>query len=164
MDKHIEMSYCCFESFKVLAKNYLDIEAHSLFGDISRLLEETNMTPADIAENLMPKSEKDDPDTCLKNLIEALSKEEARKKAKEEACLKAEKEKARLEAEKEEKEKEEALLKAQKEEKEKEEALQKGKKEEQEKEEACQKVEKERKVKSNLLKRLLKKMNHQSKK
>ncbi|GKU97053.1 hypothetical protein SLEP1_g10236 [Rubroshorea leprosula] len=170
MDKHIEMSYCCFESFKVLAKNYLDIESHSLFGDISRLLEETNMTPADVAENLMPKLEKDDPDTCLKNLIEALSKEEAHLKAeKEKARLKAEKEEkekeeALLKAQKEEKEKEEALLKAEKEEKEKEEALQKAKKEEQEKEGACQKVEKERKVKSNLLKRLLKKMNQQSKK
>ncbi|KAF8087772.1 hypothetical protein N665_0568s0032 [Sinapis alba] len=26
MDKHIEMSYCSFEAFKVLAKNYLDVE------------------------------------------------------------------------------------------------------------------------------------------
>ena len=28
MDKHIEMSYCRFEGFKVLAKNYLDIVEH----------------------------------------------------------------------------------------------------------------------------------------
>ena len=26
MDKHIEMSYCCYDAFKVLAKNYLDVE------------------------------------------------------------------------------------------------------------------------------------------
>ena len=38
MDKHIEMSYCLFEGFKVLAKNYLDIVEHGLFGDIQRLL------------------------------------------------------------------------------------------------------------------------------
>ncbi|EEF44983.1 AAA-ATPase ASD, mitochondrial [Ricinus communis] len=94
MDKHIEMSYCCFEAFKVLAKNYLDVESHELYGKISKLLEETNMTPADVAENLMPKSDEEDEDTCLKNLIAALEEtkeEEARKKA-EEAKLKAEQE------------------------------------------------------------------------
>ncbi|KAJ0042164.1 hypothetical protein Pint_19342 [Pistacia integerrima] len=83
MDKHIEMSYCCFDAFKMLAKNYLDIDS------------QTNMIPADVAENLMPKSDEDDAETCLKNLIEALkeAKEEAIKKAEEEALLKAEKEK-----------------------------------------------------------------------
>ncbi|KAI3753591.1 hypothetical protein L2E82_25649 [Cichorium intybus] len=34
MDKHIELSNCCFETFKVLAKNYLDIESHELFPSI----------------------------------------------------------------------------------------------------------------------------------
>ncbi|EOY03336.1 P-loop containing nucleoside triphosphate hydrolases superfamily protein [Theobroma cacao] len=113
MDKHIEMSYCRFEAFKVLAKNYLDIELHPLFGEISSLLEETDMTPADVAENLMLKSDDDEEDeTCLKNLIEALkdAKEEARKKAEEEARLKAEKEeKEKEQAEKEEKEKEQSV-------------------------------------------------------
>ena len=119
MDKHIEMSYCCFEAFKVLAKNYLDIEEHELFGKIEKLLEETKATPADVAENLMPKSEEQDEEMCLENLIDALeaAKEEARKKEEEEARLKAEeeekeKEEARLKAEKE---KEEARLKAEKE-------------------------------------------------
>ncbi|XVF60448.1 hypothetical protein PTKIN_Ptkin08bG0047400 [Pterospermum kingtungense] len=96
MDKHIEMSYCRFEAFKVLAKNYLDIDTHPLFGEIGRLLDETDVTPADVAENLMSKSddEEEDETYCLKNLIEALkaAKEEARKKAEEEARLKAEKE------------------------------------------------------------------------
>ncbi|MFQ6667022.1 hypothetical protein Gotur_033180 [Gossypium turneri] len=110
MDKHIEMSYCRFEAFKVLAKNYLDIDSHPLFGEIGNLLEETDMTPADVAENLMLKSDDDDDDdddeveTCLKNLIEALktAKEEASKKAEEDARLKAEKEqKEKEEAEKE---------------------------------------------------------------
>lgn len=95
MDKHIELSYCCYEAFKVLAKNYLDIvdESHGLFPTIERLLGETNMTPADVAENLMPKSVSEDVDTCLKNLIKALEsnkEEEAKKKAEE---LKKEKEK-----------------------------------------------------------------------
>ncbi|KAE8706730.1 hypothetical protein F3Y22_tig00110388pilonHSYRG00133 [Hibiscus syriacus] len=95
MDKHIEMSYCRFEAFKVLAKNYLDIDSHPLFGEIERLLEETDMTPADVAENLMLKSDDDEEDeACLKCLIEApkAGKEEARKKAEEEARLKADEE------------------------------------------------------------------------
>ncbi|KAK7316375.1 hypothetical protein VNO77_35374 [Canavalia gladiata] len=82
MDKHIELSYCCYEAFKLLSKNYLDIESHNLFPKIDKLLEETKMTPADVAENLMPKSLNEDVDTCLHNLIQALemSKEDAEKK------------------------------------------------------------------------------------
>ncbi|KAF0914471.1 hypothetical protein E2562_028953 [Oryza meyeriana var. granulata] len=98
MDVHIEMSYCRFEAFKVLAKNYLGVEQHELFGEIRRLLEETDMSPADVAENLMPmsKRKKRDPDACLAGLIEALNKakEEAEAKEKEEAAeAKAAKEK-----------------------------------------------------------------------
>ncbi|XP_022739867.1 AAA-ATPase ASD, mitochondrial-like [Durio zibethinus] len=94
MDKHIEMSYCCFDAFKVLAKNYLEIDSHPLFGEIDRLLGETKMTPADVAENLMPKSDYDNEKTCLERFIEALkvAKEEAIKKEEEEAGAKAEKE------------------------------------------------------------------------
>ncbi|KAJ0084705.1 hypothetical protein Patl1_30528 [Pistacia atlantica] len=94
MDKHIEMSYCSFEAFKVLAENYLNIEGHELYEEIERMLAETDMTPADVAENLMPKSDEEDAESCLKNLIEALevAKEEATKTAEEEARLKAEKE------------------------------------------------------------------------
>ncbi|KAJ8533603.1 hypothetical protein K7X08_006927 [Anisodus acutangulus] len=103
MDKHIELSYCCFESFKVLAKNYLDVESHDHFPEIRRLLEETNMTPADVAENLMPKSTKENADICLERLIKALetAKEEARLKAEEEERAKVEKEKEKKEKEKE---------------------------------------------------------------
>jgi chaperone BCS1 len=91
MDKHIEMSYCGYQAFKVLAKNYLDIESHDdLFPIIEKLLGETNMTPADVAENLMPKSVTDDYETCLKNLIQSLEI------AKEKAQLKAEKDKQEL--------------------------------------------------------------------
>ncbi|KAK5802391.1 AAA-ATPase ASD, mitochondrial-like [Gossypium arboreum] len=109
MDKHIELSYCCFDAFKVFAKNYLEVDSHSLFGEIESLLGETNMTPADVAENLMPKSDYDDVETCLKRLVEALkdTKEEAKKKVEDEARLMAEKEeeeKQRKKPEKEEKE------------------------------------------------------------
>jgi hypothetical protein len=113
MDKHIEMSYCSFEAFKVLAKNYLDITEHERFGDVRRLLEETQMSPADVAENLMPmsKKKKRDTDACLEALVEALSKakedaaaaaakarEEAEAKEKAEAEAKAAMEKAAKEA------------------------------------------------------------------
>ncbi|KAH6791506.1 AAA-ATPase 1 [Perilla frutescens var. frutescens] len=94
MDKHIELSYCGFEAFKVLAKNYLDVEHHDLyFGKIRRLLEETSMTPADVAENLMPKLRGEDKESCLERLVKALeeAKEEAKRKAEEEEKLKAEK-------------------------------------------------------------------------
>lgn len=90
MDKHIELSYCSFEAFKVLAKNYLNIELHPFFETIGSLLEEISMTPADVAENLMPKTIKGDSETCLESLIQAL---EAAKKesinAKEELKLRA---------------------------------------------------------------------------
>jgi chaperone BCS1 len=51
------------------------------------------MTPADVAENLMPMSDEEDEEDCLKRLIEGLetAKEEARKKTEEEAVSKAEK-------------------------------------------------------------------------
>ncbi|KAJ6936113.1 AAA-ATPase ASD [Populus alba x Populus x berolinensis] len=82
----------CFEAFKVLAKNYLELKSHETFGKIEELLGETKMTPADVAENLMPRSDEED-EECLKRLIEGLetAKEEARKKAEEEAVSKAEK-------------------------------------------------------------------------
>ena len=95
MDKHIELSYCCYEAFKVLAKNYLDIDSHHLFHIIERLLKEVNMTPADVAEKIMPKSNSDDLETCLRNLIESLESTK-KKKGEEEARLKEEKEKEQL--------------------------------------------------------------------
>ena len=109
MDNHIELSYCCFEAFKVLAKNYLDIDSHYLFPTIERLLEETNMTPADVAEHLMPKSITDiDPEiACLEDLIQAL---ESAKELEGRVNVKAEKE-----AKEKEEEEEEEKLEAEKE-------------------------------------------------
>ncbi|KAF2531977.1 hypothetical protein F2Q70_00032165 [Brassica cretica] len=73
MDMHIELSYCRFEAFKILAKNYLNLDSHLLFGEIETLLEETNMTPADVAENLMVKDgESSGGDGSLKGLIRVL--------------------------------------------------------------------------------------------
>ncbi|KAH6781558.1 AAA-ATPase 1 [Perilla frutescens var. hirtella] len=69
MDKHIELSYCKYEGFKVLAKNYLELEAHPLFQSVEELIQQVQITPADVAENLMPKSAKEGPEQCLRNLI-----------------------------------------------------------------------------------------------
>ncbi|XP_058725286.1 AAA-ATPase At3g28580-like isoform X1 [Vicia villosa] len=83
MDMHIELSYCCFEGFKMLAMNYMSVETHPLFETVRGLLEESNISPADVAENLMPKVANEEVETSLERLIQALrsSKEEAKKKA-----------------------------------------------------------------------------------
>ncbi|XP_073287321.1 AAA-ATPase ASD, mitochondrial-like [Primulina huaijiensis] len=75
MDKHIELSYCSFEGFKILARNYLGLEHHDLFGRIEVLLGEIKITPADVAENLMPKGAGGNVETCLKILISVLEQE-----------------------------------------------------------------------------------------
>jgi len=88
MDKHIDMSYCCFESFRFLARVYLGVDAHPLFDAVAALLREADMTPADVAENLTPKGPGEDADSCLAALVEALHKAKEKalaKKAKEEA-------------------------------------------------------------------------------
>ncbi|KAH7846109.1 hypothetical protein Vadar_010095 [Vaccinium darrowii] len=72
IDKHFELWYCGFEAFKVLAKNILDIDTHDLFETIRKRLQETNMTPADVAESLMPKTLTRDVEICLQNLIQDL--------------------------------------------------------------------------------------------
>ncbi|CAD5324406.1 unnamed protein product [Arabidopsis thaliana] len=83
MEYHIEMSYCRFETFKVLAKNYLENESHDLYGEIGRLLEEVDVSPADVAENLMPKSDEDDADICFRRLVKSLEEEKKKKIEKE---------------------------------------------------------------------------------
>ncbi|CAM0876949.1 unnamed protein product [Alopecurus aequalis] len=72
MDKHIEMSYCCAPAFEFLARTYLGVEEHELFAAVGALLQEVEMTPADVAENLTPKSADDDADSCLRGLVAAL--------------------------------------------------------------------------------------------
>ncbi|KAL6638065.1 hypothetical protein ACP70R_025637 [Stipagrostis hirtigluma subsp. patula] len=79
MDKHIEMSYCGFEAFKFLAKAYLDVDSHELFDAVGELLREVEMTPADVAENLTPKSVDDNADSCLAGLVKALQEAKEKK-------------------------------------------------------------------------------------
>ncbi|GLT35408.1 hypothetical protein SLA2020_098630 [Shorea laevis] len=72
MDKHAELSYCGYEAFKVLAKNYLKLESHQLFSSIATLLPDAKMTPADVTEHLMPKTVRGDAEIYLESLIKGL--------------------------------------------------------------------------------------------
>ena len=93
MDVHIHLSYCTPSGFRVLASNYLGIEEHALFEEIEHQIEATEVTPAEVAEELLKGN---DPDIALQGLIEFLT---LNKKEKEEA--KADNEKEKVEADKE---------------------------------------------------------------
>ncbi|CAH9132056.1 unnamed protein product [Cuscuta epithymum] len=71
MDMHILMSYCTPGGFRVLASNYHGLKDHPKFTDIDKLLTEVNVTPAEIAEELM-KSDK--ADVALEGLIKLFQK------------------------------------------------------------------------------------------
>ncbi|KAH6837959.1 cytochrome BC1 synthesi [Perilla frutescens var. hirtella] len=75
MDVQLEMSYCTFSGFKILASTYLRIEDHSLFPVIGELLEKVQATPAEVAGELM-KSE--DAVISLPSLIDFLKGKEIR--------------------------------------------------------------------------------------
>ncbi|KAL4566377.1 hypothetical protein LXL04_030492 [Taraxacum kok-saghyz] len=77
MDVQVEMSYCSYGGFKVLASTYLQVkeeEKVELFGEIEGLLKKVEVTPAEIAGELMKKSE--DVEIVLGNLIRWLQKKE----------------------------------------------------------------------------------------
>ncbi|XVF15806.1 hypothetical protein REPUB_Repub09cG0188100 [Reevesia pubescens] len=72
MDMHIHMSYCNPQGFNLLASNYLGIRGnHHLFDEIEGLLKNTEVTPAQVAEELM-KSE--DADIALEGLVKLLKR------------------------------------------------------------------------------------------
>ncbi|XP_057493939.1 AAA-ATPase At3g50940-like [Actinidia eriantha] len=69
MDIHIHMSYCTPSGFKILASNYLGTNNHSMFTEIEKLITEVEVTPAEIAEELMKSV---DADTALEGLLKRL--------------------------------------------------------------------------------------------
>ncbi|KAJ7953047.1 AAA-ATPase [Quillaja saponaria] len=72
MDMHIHLSFCKGHAFRFLASNYLDIHGHHpLFEEIESLMEEIEVTPATVAEELM-RSE--DPDVALQGLCNLLKR------------------------------------------------------------------------------------------
>ncbi|KAL5762350.1 hypothetical protein ACOSP7_018614 [Xanthoceras sorbifolium] len=77
MDMHIHMSYLTPDGFKILALNYLSIKSHSVFPEIEELIKETEVTPAEVAEELM-KSE--DADVALKGVVDFLGRKKEQNK------------------------------------------------------------------------------------
>ncbi|KAJ1288136.1 hypothetical protein BS78_02G066800, partial [Paspalum vaginatum] len=81
MDMHIEMSYCGFEAFRTLAKNYLDVHLHRLFGAVQELLQEMDVTPADVAECLMSaKRAGCSEDSSMEFFVEELRKKRTKRR------------------------------------------------------------------------------------
>ncbi|XP_002521536.2 AAA-ATPase At3g50940 [Ricinus communis] len=74
MDVHVHMSYCTPCGFRLLAANYLGIKDHHLFGRIEDLILTAQVTPAEVAEQLLRS---DELETVLSELIQFL---EVRKK------------------------------------------------------------------------------------
>lgn len=72
---HIEMSYCTFSGFRILASNYLKTEEHTLFPAIQELLTKVQATPAEIAGELMKS---DDADIAISCLVKYLKNKENR--------------------------------------------------------------------------------------
>ncbi|KAK1374062.1 26S protease regulatory subunit 8-like [Heracleum sosnowskyi] len=71
MDMHIHMSYLTFNGFKTLASTYLDIKhQHWRFREIEELFGSVQVTPAEVAEELMKSS---DSDVCLGGLVDFLN-------------------------------------------------------------------------------------------
>ncbi|RLN34892.1 hypothetical protein C2845_PM03G22450 [Panicum miliaceum] len=90
MDMRVEMSYCCFEAFTTLARNYLGEDAHPLFGAVEEMLRAVEITPADVAECLMMSRRTErGADVCLGRLVDEL-----KKRAEEKGMKRAEKEAA----------------------------------------------------------------------
>ncbi|KAM5546719.1 hypothetical protein ABKV19_001312 [Rosa sericea] len=77
MDLHIHLSYCTPSGFKTLASNYLGIQEsnpHPLCGDVEGLMETTDVTPAEVAEELMKS---DDADIALEGVVKLLKRKKA---------------------------------------------------------------------------------------
>ena len=84
MDVHINMGYCTPAGFRVLVSTYLGIQEHDLFGKIEKLIQVVEITPAEVAQQIMKS---DQPEVALESLVEFLS---AKKNEVDEAKTKKE--------------------------------------------------------------------------
>ena len=84
MDVHINMGYCTPAGFRVLVSTYLGIQEHDLFGKIEKLIQAVEITPAEVAQQIMKS---DQPEVALESLVEFLS---AKKNEVNEAKIKKE--------------------------------------------------------------------------
>ncbi|KAL5722834.1 hypothetical protein ACHQM5_006305 [Ranunculus cassubicifolius] len=73
MDVHIHMSYCTPCGFRLLANNYLLVTDHPAFEEIEKLMEITNVTPAEVAETFMVSN---NPDVALEGLARLLNEKD----------------------------------------------------------------------------------------
>ncbi|KAG7636570.1 AAA+ ATPase domain [Arabidopsis thaliana x Arabidopsis arenosa] len=73
MDVHINMSYCTGLGFRTLVSNYLGLDGlnHPLCEEIEALVDSTEVTPAELAEELM---QDDDTDVFLRGVISFVEK------------------------------------------------------------------------------------------
>ncbi|KAI9165384.1 hypothetical protein LWI28_013134 [Acer negundo] len=79
MDVHIEMGYCNPSGFRMLAKTYLGIKDHALFGRVDELIKKVDISPAEMALHLMKSH---DPTIALESLVEFLDKKAIEETAK----------------------------------------------------------------------------------
>ncbi|MQL76648.1 hypothetical protein Taro_009044 [Colocasia esculenta] len=84
MDLHIHMGYCSPQGFRALADNYHGVCGHPRFEEIDGLLGEVEVTPAEVAEELMKS---DDVEEALGGLVKFIERKkmEAEAEAKEKA-------------------------------------------------------------------------------
>ncbi|QCD81777.1 mitochondrial chaperone BCS1 [Vigna unguiculata] len=98
MDVHIHMSYCTPCGFRQLCSNYLGLKEHDLFPQIEEEIQKTQVTPAEVAEQLLKSN---DTETCLKQLIDFLRK---KKETQEELEAKTKEQEAKDKEERQKKE------------------------------------------------------------
>ncbi|XP_038892960.1 AAA-ATPase At3g50940-like [Benincasa hispida] len=80
MDMHVHMTYLTPSGFEILASNYLQINHHQRFKEIQDLIMEVEVTPAEIAEELMKS---DDADVALESVVEFVNGKKKKKMEKE---------------------------------------------------------------------------------
>lgn len=82
MDMHVFMSYCSFPALKILLKNYLGFEegdlSEEVWGGLEGVVEEAQMTPADISEVLIKNRR--DKGKAVDELLEALKRKAERRR------------------------------------------------------------------------------------
>ena len=97
MDVHIYMGYCTPAGFRKLSTTYLGIKDDKLFGCIDDLIKSIEVTPAEVAQQLMIS---DEPKTALKVLIEFLNMKKMKKEEgvveKEEKTIKEKEEEKKI--------------------------------------------------------------------
>ncbi|KAE8680837.1 Detected protein of unknown function [Hibiscus syriacus] len=84
MDMHIHMSYCNASIFKQLAFNYFGIGNDGVFEQIERMLEEVNVSPAEVAGELMKNWNRE---AAFQGLLQFLHEKKGHLKCEEEILI-----------------------------------------------------------------------------